>query len=138
MDFSKSESYSFNELNIKVRTATNYLIESKGFPPDWNANNVQTMGLSAQRGVIDQTRLAEFLNLSVSNQERSRELLGLGSVSTYFKLYYTNGTTVFVDAPPTFQGNASFGGTTGNKIVSNKRLAVYKNNRVFLQLDVGK
>jgi hypothetical protein len=104
---------------IAIQVA-NRLLDSPGYPYDWNATNVQLIGLSSERGVIDQAKFLNLINMlgngSSSNYTKARELLDLGPYQLCISMTYPNGTV-------TQGGNCNFGNTTSVSII--KRTALF-------------
>lgn len=65
------------------------LVRTPGQPQDWNSTSVQVIGLASDEGVLDQTKVDRFVNLSY---EQAKQLLGLGLYEFYFELRDLNGT----------------------------------------------
>jgi hypothetical protein len=117
---------------IAIQVA-NRLLDSPGYPSDWNATNVQLIGLSSERGVIDQSKFQNLINMlgngSSSNYTKARELLGLGPYQLCVSLTYPNGTV-------TQGGNCNFGNTTSVSIITRTALfgevVVHNNSITFI------
>lgn len=68
------------------------LIRTPGYPENWNASDVEQIGLATTPYIINQTKLEQFLALDYSDAKR---LLGLrGDWEFYFEMSYLNGTVV--------------------------------------------
>ena len=137
-DVTGAAGYSFREMAVRSEMAAHFLADGPGTPMDWNSPNVLAVGLAADRGVIDEDRLAQFLNLSASSPETAKELLGTAPFSLYFAVSYANGTPVFVNRPA-FRGYAVFGSAgAGDRTAASSAAAIYKGNRAKVQVVLGR
>jgi len=106
---------------IAIQVA-NRLLGSPGYPYDWNASNVELIGLSSERGVMDQAKLENLLELMSLDYEKVRELLGLGPYQLYINMTYIDGSPVIIN------GNPAEGGippTNATDVSSVRRTAIY-------------
>src|SRR5271157_2384079 len=140
----------WNVLQYNVKTSTdadiiaiqvaNRLLDSPGYPSNWNATNVQLIGLSSERGVMDQDKFENLLQLMTLNYDEVRQLLGLGSYQIYINLTYPDGSPVLINGQPAQGGIPPTNATT---ISSIKRTAlygeimVYNNSITFVQDSSG-
>ncbi|MCX6776917.1 MAG: VWA domain-containing protein [Candidatus Micrarchaeota archaeon] len=108
----------------------NKLLDSPGYPYDWsNETNVQVIGLSSERGVIDQAKLEnllKMLNTSRPDFEDTynlvRELLGLGPYQLCINLTDEVGNPIKIDNQNAAGGNCNISGTSASSV---KRTALY-------------
>jgi len=106
---------------IAIQVA-NKLLNSPGYPYDWNATNVQLIGLSSERGVMDQAKFENFLELLELDYEKVRELLGLGPYQIYINMTYIDGSPVIIDGKPAEGGIPPENATAVSSI---RRMAIY-------------
>ena len=106
---------------IAIQVA-NRLLESPGYPQDWNATNVELIGLSSERGVVDQSKLENLFELITLDYDKVRELLGLGPYQIYINMTYTDGTPVYINGQPAQGGIPPADATSVSSI---RRTALY-------------
>jgi len=100
----------------------NKLLGSPGYPYDWNASNVELIGLSSERGVMDQAKFVNLLELLTLDYDKVRELLGLGPYNLYINMTYTDGSPVIIDGQPAEGGIPPDNATTVSSV---RRTAIY-------------
>jgi hypothetical protein len=106
---------------IAIQVA-NRLLDSPGYPTDWNATNVELIGLSSERGVMDQSKLENLLELLTLDYDKVRELLGLGPYQLYINMTYTDGTPVIINGQPAQGGVPP---SNASAVSSVRRTALY-------------
>jgi len=122
----------------------NKLLDSPGYPADWNASNVQVIGLSSERGVIDQAKLENLLDLLNTSRpdfndryDLVRELLGLGPYQLCINLTDESGNPIKIGNQNAAGGNCNISATSASSV---KRTALYGqitvyNNSIALVFD---
>ncbi|MCX6775822.1 MAG: VWA domain-containing protein [Candidatus Micrarchaeota archaeon] len=107
----------------------NKLLNSPGYPYDWNATNVQVIGLSSERGVIDQAKLENLLDLLNTSRpdfneryDLVRELLGLGPYQLCINLTDEVGNPIKIGDQNATGGNCNISATSASSV---KRTALY-------------
>ena len=133
----ETERDDFDFLALKAKLVSSHLLTSSGEPFNWNALTASQLGLVVRRGVIEQEKLGNFLNLSASNINTTRNLLGISGLNFYFNVSYLNGTMVLVNTA-NFNGTATAGTDfSTSPVVYSRSLAVYNGNRVFVNIKLG-
>ncbi|MEM3555793.1 MAG: VWA domain-containing protein [Candidatus Micrarchaeia archaeon] len=110
------------EADLVAIQVANKLLNSPGYPYDWNATNVQLIGLSSERGVMDQAKFESFLELLELDYEKVRELLGLGPYQIYVNMTYADGSPVIIDGEPAEGGIPPENATAVSSV---RRTAIY-------------
>lgn len=101
------------EIREKVREIINRLVNSRGWPENWNTRRVQEIGLYWIKG-ISKSKVLAFKELCTANYERTKELLGLPKdLNFFFKLLDVNGEEI-----------ASCGSHEGNEVFVERRLVL--------------
>ncbi|MFH1247074.1 MAG: hypothetical protein V1644_01715 [Candidatus Micrarchaeota archaeon] len=127
----------FDFLALKAKIVSSNLFTSQGEPVTWNNSNVKQLGLVIDRGVIEQDKLANFLNLSSSNLTNVKTLLDINGLNFYFNLTYLNKTTVFVNST-NFKGLAVAGSSfSTSPAVYTSSIGVYNGKEVFVNIALG-
>jgi len=106
---------------IAIQVA-NRLLDSPGYPYDWNATNVELIGLSSERGVMDQVKFENLLDMLELDYDKVRELLGLGPYQFYVNMTYLDGSPVIIDGQPAEGGVPPEDATTVSSV---RRTAIY-------------
>lgn len=65
-----------SEIRLKAAQAVNSIIKIRGFPKDWDSENVQLIGLAKRANVLSEEKLAEFAAMEYG---QARDLLLLGN-----------------------------------------------------------
>jgi hypothetical protein len=124
---------------IAIQVA-NRLLDSPGYPSNWNATNVQLIGLSSERGVMDQSKFEDLLQLMSLNYDEVRQLLGLGPYQIYITMTYPDGSPVLINGQPAKGGVPPTNATTVSSITRTAlygEIVVYNNSITFLQDSSG-
>ena len=88
---SLEEEKSYRDIIIKTTTIGNSLIESRGYPENWNHTNVERIGLCEYRGIINSNKLMEF---SMIDNETLKEATEAGKYNVLIDIKYLNGSTI--------------------------------------------
>lgn len=127
----------FDFLSTRVDMAAAHLLTSTGEPVNWSPSNVSQLGLVVNRGVVERDKLGNFLNLSQTNLNTTRNLLGISGLRFYFNVSYVNGTNVTINSS-NFNGTAIAGQDfSTSPAASIRSLAVYNGSRVFVNIKIG-
>ncbi|NYZ76445.1 VWA domain-containing protein [Candidatus Micrarchaeota archaeon] len=130
------------DANVIAIQVANRLLDSPGYPLNWNATNVQLIGLSSDRGVMDQEKLQNLINLlnNPATYDQARTLLGLGPYQICVNMTYPDGTPVIINNQTNqtaVGGNCNISATSSSSIT---RTALYgevvvHNNSITFILD---
>ncbi len=114
---------------IAIQVA-NRLLGSPGYPSDWNATNVQLIGLSSERGVMDQSKFQNLLDLLAQpgGYDQVRQMLGLGPYQFYISMTNPDGSPILINGQPAQGGDPP---TNATSVSSIKRTALYGTIMVF-------
>jgi hypothetical protein len=66
---SNEKTFSFEEQRVmreKAFQLAELMAKSKGYPENWNRNNVQILGFAIHSNILNKTKLEEFANMSYS------------------------------------------------------------------------
>ena len=66
----------FDELLIDAKSISNVMVYT-GYPQNWTEADVQRIGITDGTSTINQTKLRRFKNLSLTDYQRTKELLGV-------------------------------------------------------------
>jgi len=77
------------ELHMKAMTLSDALIRTSGIPQDWNATNVQIIGLAQDENVLNATKVDYFTTM---DYDRARALMDIGQYNFYFEVLDLNNT----------------------------------------------
>jgi hypothetical protein len=126
---------------IAIQVA-NRLLDSPGYPSDWNSTNVQLIGLSSERGVMDQSKFENLIALlsQPGGYDEVRQLLGLGPYQFYINLTYPDGSPVLINGQPAVGGDPPTNATTVSSIRRTAlygTITVYNNSITFVQDSSG-
>lgn len=72
----------------------NYLLESGGYPLNWNINNVKEIGLCDSSYIINAQKLETFIFLLNNNYSYTKDLMSLENKDFYISLEYMNGSEI--------------------------------------------
>ncbi|RLI96216.1 MAG: hypothetical protein DRO99_04875 [Candidatus Aenigmatarchaeota archaeon] len=68
------------------------LIRISGEPDDWDAGNVEVIGLADEEHVLNSTKLVRFASIGYG---KAKALMGIGDYGFHFSVLTPNGTSVF-------------------------------------------
>jgi len=86
-----------DELSLRSYHVANTLLESGGYPEDWNSSDVQVLGLCDERNVINKNKLAKLLVMLGSDYSRAKGLLGVGANDIYINVTDLSGDIIYVN-----------------------------------------
>ena len=66
---------SYNEMRIYSQQAMDSMLKTNGYPIDWDASNVEIIGLSERPNIIDSEKVSQLLLL---DYDIAQDLLALG------------------------------------------------------------
>jgi len=114
-----------NFMHIVAITTADLLIKTEGSPPDWNENNVKSLGL-ASNDFLNQSKVVKFVNMSYEN---GRNAMKINQYDVLITFNYINGTVVNING-----SNMTFGldPVTESQVVKIQRSALISNgeNRI--------
>jgi len=87
-----------SELEILSFNALRSLVETKGLPENWNSlqvSEINALGIASERNVLDPGRLSRFLEISGSDYNSVKGILGLRKFDFRFSVNDLNGALVF-------------------------------------------
>lgn len=121
---------------IAIQVA-NRLLDSPGQPSNWNSTNVQLIGLSSERGVMDESKFKNLLALLAQpgGYDEVRQLLGLGPYQFYINMTFPDGSPVLINGHPAQGGDPPTNATTVSSITRTAlygTITVYNNSIAFL------
>jgi hypothetical protein len=123
--------YEQESISKATRDAALVLL-SPGMPKNWSANNVHTIGLTAQKNVLSKEKIERFLFLANKDYEKARQLLGL----------YREGISYdFALSISTLEGEELYSFSPqelGDTRMAINRYALLENEPVLLRIEVGK
>jgi len=102
------------EMRLKADQAVNSIIRIRGFPENWDSENVELIGLAEKKNVLKEESLQEFAAIEYGT---AKELLKLGGYDFNFTLHAKDTSNNFAAGMPV-DNNSS--------IVSLKRIVKYK------------
>ncbi len=127
----------FDTLSLKSSAAASYLLSSSGEPFNWTPSSVRQLGLVVEQGVIENEKLGSFLNLSQTDFNKTRDLLGISGYKFFFNASHLNGSTLQVNSA-NFNGTALIGSDFDSQlVVSTRRVAVYNSAPILVQFKIG-
>ena len=95
-------------------SAAEKLIRTPGYPDEWNASSVTSVGLANVSRILSPRKIIEFTKLTDdssagscgagSSYECNVHMLGIGGYDFSFNLTYLNGSTVVLDGYPASSG----------------------------------
>ncbi len=116
--------------NDKMLLLTNNIINAlvlyEGYPPNWNANNLQEIGLCDSPYVINPKKLSDFIGLLNANYSYAKQLMSLSNEDFYISLEYFNGSKI---------SELKFEKSVETLIIS-KRKVLYLGNSAILKVGV--
>jgi hypothetical protein len=118
-----------SSLVAEAKAITNSLV-TQGYPPDWSAANVSTVGLTDGNYRIDQTKLNSFNSWGY---EERRGYLHT-TKDYYFYLNYLNGTRFNELCKDQFAGCVEW--NSSYYLVQSTRLLIYESKVVRLVMEV--
>ncbi len=118
------------DMLLKGITVLDNLIESPGYPVDWNYENVERIGLCYDRGKIDSNKLKEFIKINETTLYNS---LNTGKYNLFINLQYPNRTVFSVLDNETKIGNPSYGEET-SEVIFLREYVVYENEKLILEV----
>lgn len=104
-------------------------ILSEGYPKDWNAGNVVTIGILSENK-INETKLERFYNLSTTNYEKTKRLF-----NTKYDYYFFLNETMIVYESIEIEGLGKEP-TNQKNLVKTTHFTIYKNKPVTAYLYV--
>lgn len=130
--FERQSSF-FEELELKTQTfnALSSLVETKGFPSNWEFQNIpeiKAFGIASSPGIVDSAKLESFLQISQSDYDSVRKTLGLSKFNYRLSINDLNGESVAI-AGSDAKGLLSFKAS---------RLALLNNEAVLVSLEAFK
>ncbi|MEM3030485.1 MAG: hypothetical protein QXH27_02010 [Candidatus Micrarchaeia archaeon] len=108
-----------------------FLVETPGWPVEWNESNFVTLGLaSVEPGRIEERQLKNLLD---ANYSKVREALGIARYGFYFNLTYANGSLASAEG-----ANASYGVWPANatRAAAHQALVLYRGTRAKMNVVV--
>lgn len=82
-----------NDIQGRAALLSDVLVRTGGYPPNWTAGNVESIGLASEENVIDLGRLSA---LNATDYSAARDAMGLGQrYSLYLGLNDTGNNTLF-------------------------------------------
>ena len=87
-----------SELEILSFNALRSLVETKGLPENWNSlqvSEISALGLASERNVLDSSKLSSFLEISSSDYNSVKRILGLRKFDFRLVVNDLNGALVF-------------------------------------------
>jgi hypothetical protein len=90
-DYTVSQNYSeviFSEIENTALSVSDVLIRTQGFPTDWTPETVETIGLVSKENVINETKIANLINLSkyYADYNFTKTMLGIGNHEFYLEI----------------------------------------------------
>jgi hypothetical protein len=82
----------FDENENLALSVSDALVRAKGLPEDWNASDVNVIGLASEENVLSNTKVSYFLAMGGSDYNRTRTIL-TGGKDFFFNLTDLNGTS---------------------------------------------
>jgi hypothetical protein len=65
-----------NDMESRTLQALNALVKTPGYPEDWDAGNVEIIGLSSKKNSIDEVKLAQFRSMDYDDIKEKLKLEG--------------------------------------------------------------
>ncbi|MBU0953120.1 MAG: hypothetical protein KKA90_01710 [Nanoarchaeota archaeon] len=90
-------------LESRVIGISDSLLRTPGLPLDWNAGNVQSIGIIKEENVINQTLLIRFLDLP---ETIAKATFGISDAAYFFQLFDINGSIRYVNDQLAVSGTA--------------------------------
>ncbi len=120
------------DILIKTITIMDNLIESPGYPSNWNSTNVERIGLCYDRAKIDPYKLSEFMSINESTVYNS---LNTGKYKVNINLQYPNGTIFRILDNETKVGTIFPEDTSDLKnVLYLREYVVYQNEKLILEV----
>jgi len=125
--------------NIKIQEMDNYankiadsLIRSQGYPPNWDNNTVELLGLVETSHILDYQKALEMKNISADKME---SLFGYISYNLYIEINNISDMPVVVDNINLTWG--AYNQSIANSITKAKRFAILHNKDKFERVSVN-
>ena len=69
------DDFSYNEMRLYSQQAMDSMLKTNGYPTNWNAGDVEIIGLVQKQNIIDGEKVTEFLLL---DYDGAKDMLALG------------------------------------------------------------
>lgn len=116
------ESTSYNLMLTKAFQVSDILIKTQGSPTNWNASNVDVIGLVSEDRMISSEKLNQFINMPEQDIKKRFTM----NYNFYFNLKNTGGNSL-----------ASVGTIpSGTRTVVIKRYVLYENDKTIMEFAV--
>jgi hypothetical protein len=119
-----AEKIDYMEQNYSAQQAAMVLLQTEGYPSNWNKDNVSIAGIAAKPYVIDSEKLTEFCQIPHASAINA---LGLGKFDFYFSF---DSDTLDVSCGSAAPANVS--------VVRINRQVVYEGGEALVELSVFK
>ncbi|MFH1234439.1 MAG: hypothetical protein V1493_02400 [Candidatus Diapherotrites archaeon] len=119
--------FAMNDMESRTLQALNSLIKTKGYPENWNAGNVEIIGLASKKNAIDEAKLAQFRLMAYDD---IKEKLKLEGYDFNFEFYAQNPADDFniFSSSPSISSNPN--------IISLARAVEFKGGSAVVQFKV--
>ncbi|MFH1636823.1 MAG: hypothetical protein ABIB71_00180 [Candidatus Woesearchaeota archaeon] len=119
----------YNDMILSTYYISEALIDSPGYPDNWNLTNVSAVGLAGDYRILSSEKIHNFANLSYNVSKR---LLGLGDKEFFFQIRGLNGLLLAEHGiSPVEDKNCS-----AYQSVSAERIAYWENQKVVVSMMV--
>jgi hypothetical protein len=120
------------ELKNSAFNALSVLVETKGLPENWQSLNVpeiKAFGIASERNIIDSGKLSRLAEISVSDYENAKKILGLQKFDFRVSVNDLNGSGIV---------SAGSAGKALHSSFKASRLALWNNEVVSVSLEAFK
>jgi len=120
--YQNTEQMIFNEMESKGMFIVDTIIRTPGYPVNWDAGNVEILGLATDENVLNESKLISFVSLDYDD---SRRLMGVPSYNFFFQIVDLNGTQSQASGVDLVSGSDPVGMTNSTVVVPTERYVLF-------------